>query len=188
MHSYKVGVPFQGTLKQYPEGAIYTFHGHHQLVLFVKDLRPSELRDIRRGTVHFGLSVYGPVIHLHFRFARAIPWSHAPYSYHLIESDEKSLPKVLDGKTRRATLQVIVVKADDGLVRAIRLLTFDPLFSAKLHQAITEQAQTPWDPSLYDRSLKVTDSWTPEGLLEDHGIARCAGGKSPVPRDGWMED
>ncbi|MBV8556915.1 MAG: hypothetical protein JO116_15240, partial [Planctomycetaceae bacterium] len=58
-----------------------------------------------------------------------------------------------DGPDAGAALDVSLVEALDGRIRARRRVALSPAFTRVLHEAILEQARFTYDPSEEDRAL-----------------------------------
>lgn len=118
MHVLEVGGPYPSRL---PESVQYNYRaGQHELLMVLGGLSGREVQDIRRGTCEFALYVEGPVIDLLYRFGQAIPWSDAPYSWHLAPVRERTLPELEPTLETRAVLSVVLVEARTDIVRALR--------------------------------------------------------------------
>jgi hypothetical protein len=158
----------------------YNFRdGAHELLLWLGSPSPAEVADIRQGEAEFALVVEPPVIVLLYRFGRSIRWSDAPYSWHRVPAGQRTLPEPLpEGEEGRALLQIVLVDAATGIVRALRAVTLAPAFTAALHLAIREQARQPWDSNAYDRALQRLYARYPtsEAMLAQ-AAARTTGGR-----------
>lgn len=153
-HRYEVDAPYVPGRTRWAEGVDFNFrNGELELRLFLGRLRPPEIEAIRRGTPEFALYVEETVILFLYRFGKAIPWSDAPFSWWLVPEEERSLPPAIHGP-ERALLQVILIDADTGLIRALRAVTLSPSLTLALYQAIARQATAAaWDQATFDRVL-----------------------------------
>ena len=66
---------------------------------------------MRAGNAEFALLIYGLAIFFLYRFEKAIAWSDAPYSWHLVPADERQLPETPESAETRALLSVVLVDA-----------------------------------------------------------------------------
>ena len=140
----EVGKPYIAGRTSWPEGVAYDFRGDaHELRMFLRSPSVSEVRAVRGEVADFAVVAEPPLLFLLYCFGRVIPWSDAPYSWHLVPEYQRSLPDV-GGPETRALLQIILVDATTGLVRALRAVTFSPAFTRALHDAIRAQASAPW--------------------------------------------
>jgi hypothetical protein len=119
-----------------------------------------------------------------FRFGdrpdRGIPWSDAPSSVHLTAAEQGGVLAVPDPHITlesRAVLEIVLVDAATGIIKALRDVSLSPEFTRALHQAIREQAEAPFDRRAYDRALQEAyRRWpTSEAMLRD-AQARTRGG------------
>lgn len=157
MHKLEVGELYHPGRTEWPEITNYNFRGGgHELLLIWKNPTRSEVRAVRKGPMEVALVVVEEVILLLYRIKGAAQWSDAPYTWHRVPEDQRGeLPmrpeEISDGEG--AALQVILVQANGGQVKALRLVGLGTEFSRKLHQAIRDQARREWDPRQYDERL-----------------------------------
>ncbi len=177
MALFEVGKLYNPNKQRWLEASQYSFRGgQHELVLFFNNPTPREVEEVRRGTAEFALHVERPLIVLCYRFGDGVPWSDAPYSYHVLPEHERRLPPETDEATIRALLLVYLVDAETGILRAMRQVSFSPEFTARLHGAIREQAIEPWDQSEYDRALAELYRRRSTSELVRALSIRCVGG------------
>jgi len=155
LHSYEVGKPYIPGRTRWQEAGEYNYRGGaHELRLFFGRLGDREIRDVRQREAEFALFVEQPVILFLYRFGASIPWSDAPYSWWLVSPEQRTLPEpVGQAEETRDLLTTILIDADSGIIRAIRVVSLSPAFTTALHLAIREQASRPWDPTEYDARL-----------------------------------
>jgi len=135
------------------------------------------LEAVRVGRVDLGVWCRAPhVIVLLYRIAGACEWSDAPYSWHLVPEDRRALPEPTTSSADRALLQIILVEAESGIVRVIRAVTFDPLATRLLGQAIRDQAAAEWDRAAYDAELREAYAVHTTRSLLAAALVRCRGG------------
>lgn len=153
-HEFRVGSLYHPARTSWPECAQYAYRGGgHELVLFLGAPSNAERDSVRIGLAEFALFVEPPVIVIVYRFAPALPWSDAPFSWHLVPEDERVLPPPVDDAppAERGMLAVTLVDATTGLVRALRMLTWSPEFTRAVHRAIVAQSIAPAEG--YDLAL-----------------------------------
>lgn len=156
METLQVGQPYIPGRTHWPEQGEYNYYsGQHELRLFWESPSADEVRAVRKGAAHFALFVEGPVIVMLYQFAGACDWSDAPYSIHLVPQEHRTAPPVSAGPETRALMQVLLVDAATGVLRAIRAITLSPPFTAALHRAIDEQHRAAWDSGAYDQALQA---------------------------------
>lgn len=113
MHALHVGKLFRPGRTFWPPGVTYSYRaGYHDLLLFFSSPRKEEVEAVRKGRAVFALYVEGLVIFLLYRFAPAISWGDAPYSWHLLPPAEQQRPEEVPGG--QALLHTTLVDADTG--------------------------------------------------------------------------
>lgn len=154
MHVYEVGKPYSGTRSNWTEAIEYNYRaGQHVLRLFLNNLSAADVEGIGNGPLRLGLVVDPPVLILVYQFGEVIPWSDAPYTWHMVPAAEQQpLPDEIPDGTG-ALLSIILVESTTGIIKAIRGISLATVFSRRLHQAIREQAAAPFDQAAYDRKL-----------------------------------
>jgi hypothetical protein len=178
MHKLEVGKPYHPNVSTWPEGGEYNFRaGQHELLLRFGNLKPEEIRDVAEAVCEFALTVEQGIIFLLYRFGRAIDWSDAPYAWRLVPENQRQLPAPEATGQTRALLNVILIEATTGIVRAIRAVTFSPEMTRALHQAIREQAAQAWNVEAFDADLAAIYKQFSNHDLLRRAIVRCRGGE-----------
>lgn len=155
MNRLAVGEPYIPGKTSWPEVVEYNYDlNGHELRLFFGSPTDQEIRSVRRSPVHLALLVEGPVIYLVWRFEGFGSWSDGPFSIHLVPADRRATPPVSSGE-QRALLQIVLVDAHTGILRAIRAVTLPPHATQRLHAAIREQEAQPFDRRAYDAALQA---------------------------------
>lgn len=175
MHKLSVGELYSPGKTRWPETAQYNYRsGAHELLILAANPTPEEIESVRAGRADFAVLASPPVLLLLYKFAPRIPWSDAPFSVHLVPEAERQLPPDPVGE-ERAGIQVILVDAATGVVRAIRLLSLSTQVTAGLHRAIRAQALIPWEPQAFDAALQRLYRDQSKELAERADL-RCRGG------------
>lgn len=178
MHEIRVGSLLVPGRTAWPELGEYNhYDGGHELRLFFARPTDREVKAVRDCTCEFALLPAGDVVFLLYRFGSAVPWSDAPFSWHLVPRGRRTVPASTTGQTR-TVLQVYLVDAATGIVRVIRAVSLSPEFTARLHAAIAAQASVPWiGREAYDAQLaEHYRRWpTTEAMLAD-AVCRTTGG------------
>lgn len=152
-HLLKVGAPYVPGRTRWPEGAEYNFSaGGHELRLFFESPSEAEIKAVRKAPVHLALLVQPPIIDLVWRIDGIGDWSDCPYTWHLVPEQRRAIPETASGQ-QRALLQIVLVDANTGMLRAIRAVTLPPHATTLLHTAIADQANRPWTRDGYDQAL-----------------------------------
>jgi hypothetical protein len=173
MHAYRVGAPYDPRQRSWPERADYNYRsGGHELRLFLGNATLSEMAAVREGRIGFGLLVQLPELFLISRFRspdsdRAVMSFESPYQWHLVPEPDRTLPPAWEETSPEsgALCTVLLVEASDGILLAIRAVTFSAEFSRALHRAIADQAALPFDRAEHDRAVaEVTRRYTTDQL------------------------
>jgi hypothetical protein len=145
--------------------------------MFFDSPRAPTINSVRVGPADCALVVARPVILFLYRFAPAIAWSDAPYSWHLVPEDQRTLPGA-ESPATRAPIQIVLVDTATGLVLALRALTLSSAITHALHAAILEQAAEPWlSGATYDAALAdIYRRYPTSAELLKHAISKTAGG------------
>lgn len=182
LHPYQVGKPYIAGRRNWQEAVEYNYRqGAHELRMFLGNLKPWEIETIRSGPCEFALAVEKDVLFLLYRFGEgrreAIPWSDAPFSWHLVPEDQRTLPEPTGLVEPHDTLQVVLVDRLTGLIRALRMVSFSPAFTVALRSAIRDQASRSWPGGAeYDRQLGTVYGQHSSEQLLARAIARTKGG------------
>jgi hypothetical protein len=158
-YHYVVGELYNPDRSSWPEAVQYNLcWGRHELVMFIGSPTPSEIGAVRSGRAEFALLVEGPILFFLYSFephfaGRGIDWSEAPFSWHLVPENQRTLPDVQSTPEARGVLRIILVDAHTGIVKALRTVNLAQEFTEQLRQAIQEQAAKAWNAEEYDQAL-----------------------------------
>jgi hypothetical protein len=83
---------------------------------------------------------------------------------------EETSPRTL------ALCTVLLVEASNGILQAIRAVSFSPEFTRSLHKAIADQAALPHDPAEHDRAVADVVQRYSTDQLWARCQHRCEGG------------
>jgi hypothetical protein len=156
-HLHQVGKPYHPDRKIWPQGSHFNFmNGEFDLLLFFDAPTRHEIEAVRIGRAEFALYDHDDLVVLSYRFEgkrENVPWSDAPYQWHVVPVANRIAPREDLGPETRALLSITLVGATDGLIRVLRALTFSPEFTRDLFTAIARQAAAPYDRATYDRKV-----------------------------------
>lgn len=177
MPSYSVGQPYNPARTSWPEAAEYRYdQSGHQLLAFLLAPSAEEIEAFRTGETHFGLFVSGQVLWLLSRFG-SLNWMDHPFSWHLVPESTRAVPGDL-ADSERDTLTTFLVSAEDGIVRAIRQVSWSPHFSRAVRAAIQEQAAAPFVGSVpYERTIEAVYARHETKSMVARAVAKCRGGE-----------
>lgn len=161
----------------HPEAVEYNYHdAGHELRLIWRDPSAREIEAVRRGAARFALYTHRDVVFFLYRFGE-MPWSDAPFSWHLVPEGRRRVPERAGPETR-ALLQVQLIESRSGTVLALRTLTLSPEFTRLLHAAIRRQSEAPWPGrASYDAQLHEAYRRFPTSAqMAKNATARTKGG------------
>lgn len=141
MQIVAIGKPLFAGRNELPEAIEYNYQaGDHSLLLSMKNLHPKEIEAVRQEETEFGLYCENGIIFLLYRFGETLPWSDSAFSWWNVAEEDRRIPAPPANSAERILLKIILVEATTGVVKAIRVTTFSPEFTIRLHRAIRGQA------------------------------------------------
>ena len=153
MATRQVGEVYDPAYNRYDEGARYAYAGEgHELVLFWRGPTAAEAEGLRDQPLEVGLFTHGPAAFLLYKIANVCEWSDVAFNVHLVPEAERELPREETGD--RARLRLILVDADDGVIRAKRIVSLDKVMTQALKHAMAEQAASPFNRLIYDAAVQ----------------------------------
>jgi hypothetical protein len=179
MQIVAIGKPLFEGRYELPEAIEYNYQsGDHTLLLSMKNLHPKEVEAVRSDEAEFGLYCENGIVFLLYRFGETLPWSDSAFSWWNVAEEDRQVPAPQVNPAERILLKIILVEAATGIVKAIRVTTFSPTFTEKLHDAIRRQATS--EPFCRDefvgRSLQIYQKFTPFELAAN-AIVKTKGGE-----------
>lgn len=157
----QVGEVWSERHERYDEGVRYLYrHGAHELVLFWGAPTEAEIEGLRGQPMEVGLYSEGPAAFLLYKINNVCEWSDAAFNVHLVPEDERELPGEPPGE--RTRLRLILVDANDGVIRAKRIVSLDKVMTQALRHAMAEQAARPFDRLAYDAAVAAAHARFPD--------------------------
>lgn len=174
MQRYEVGKIYHPGKTRWQEGTDFNYRSNTlELRMFFSKLTHSDIRAIRNGPCSFALTVIDGVIFFLFEFGKACPLSDNNYSWWMVSEKERTLPPEL-GPGEMALLSIILVSAEDGIIRALRQISLGHDFSVKLFDAIRDQSRQPFDQARHDQVIaSVYRRYPTSQALLKQAIATC---------------
>ncbi len=149
----QVGEVFDPAYNRYDEGARYAYVNEgHELVLFWNGPTGAEVEGFRAQPVEVGLFIHGSAAFLLYKIQNVCEWSDVAFNLHLVPEAERELPKEEPGD--RGRLRMVLVDAEDGVIRAKRIVSLDKVMTQALKHAMVEQAAAPFNRILYDAAVQ----------------------------------
>lgn len=167
MQIVAIGKPLFEGRTDLPEAIEYNYQaGDHTLLLSMKNLHPKEIEAVREAEVEFGLYCENSIVFLLYRFGETLPWSDSAFSWWNVSEEDRKIPAPPANPAERILLKIILVEAATGVVKAIRVTTFSPEFTERLHDAIRQQAMDEEfsRAEFVARSLAIYANQTPAAL------------------------
>lgn len=153
MTTRKVGEVYDPAYNRYDEGSRYAYVGEgHELVLFWTGPTPAEVEGFRIQPMETGLFTHGPAAFLLYKIKNVCEWSDVAFNIHLVPEAERELPKEEPGD--RARLRLTLVDAEDGVIRAKRIVSLDKVMTQALKHTMAEQAATPFNRIVYEGAVQ----------------------------------
>lgn len=176
MHKLEVGQLYNPSRTSWPETVQYNFYANgHDLQLFFAGLTEMEIEEVQTGECEFALDVESGIIFFLCRFGSQ-PWSDAPYTWHRVPEEQRVLPEPEATSDSRALLQVLLIDASTGILKAIRAVSLSPQFTRALHRAIREQSMAVFNQEKYDADLAILYGRLSTKELLKRAILRTKGG------------
>jgi len=183
MHTLIVGQLYHPGRRSWPEGADYNWRaGAHELRIFLARATSREVNAIETGRVEWGLMIELPELFIISRFhgpdGRVVTSFDCSYQWHRVSAEERTdTPAWEDTSPQlRALVSIILVEATNGLILALRTVTYSPEFTRSFHRAIHDQAALPYDPTEHDRAVADIVGRNTTDQLWDRCTVRCEGG------------
>lgn len=158
MNKYELSCLFDPTRTSWPEASRYIYRGEteHELILFYSNPTTEEIQAVQSSEAEFRLHVAMYVFLLLYRFGEdEIPWSDAPYSFHLVPDEERVPPPPLFYSHKEGILRIVLVDADTGIIKALRTVPMPAQFATSLVYAVDVQAHQLFDRDGYDGVLRT---------------------------------
>jgi hypothetical protein len=146
MPNYEVEKMYEEGVKDYDEEFRFDVTPSGPvLALFFNKTSSKEINSINSGKVELGFYERREegVLFLLAKFEGMV-WMDAAYSVHLVDATE-----LYDLKESGVQLQIILVNAKNGIVKAIRTVELPDRFSQKLKEALDEQKSKPFNAGTY---------------------------------------
>jgi len=178
MQIVAIGKPLFEGRDSLPEAIEYNYQaGDHTLLLSMKNLHPKEIEAVREAPAEFGLYCENGIIFLLYHFGEILPWSDSAFSWWNVAEEDRRIPAPQVNPAERILLKIILVEAGNGTVKAIRVTTFSPDFTEKLHEAIKNQAMDKEfsREEFVTRSLAIYENKTPADFAAN-AIVKTKGG------------
>jgi len=179
MQIVAIGKPLFEARRELPEAIEYNYQsGDHTLLLSMKNLNLKEIEAVREAEAEFGLYCENGIVFMLYRFGEILPWSDSAFSWWNVAEEDRQIPAQQTNPATRILLKIILIEAATGIVKAIRVTTFSPAFTEKLHDAIRRQAKgEPFSRNEFvNRSLQIYQKFTPADFAAN-AVVKTKGGE-----------
>jgi hypothetical protein len=153
MTTRQVGEVYSPDHARYDEGARYAYSGGaHELVLFWSGPTPAEVEGFRVRPMEVALFTHGPAAFLLYKIKDVCEWSDVAFNVHLIPEAQRELPSETAGD--RARFKMILVDAEDGVIRAKRIVSLDKVMTQAIKHTMHDQAAAAFNRFIYDAAVQ----------------------------------
>ncbi|MBO4297004.1 MAG: hypothetical protein J5863_09630 [Desulfovibrio sp.] len=168
MSEYVVGSLYESGVQSWDAGCFFEMTGETcSLKLFWLDVTDSDVENVARGEGTFGLwySNDGDVYFL-FRFGQD-PWADSVFSVWQMPEEKRIRPPKVFGR-QHVDLEIVLVDAETGMVRAVRHAPLSVSFSRKLCASVARQYNdryiASWsEEDFQKRCLKIYEEYPESG-------------------------
>lgn len=145
MPEYRVGTVYHEGKYRWEEGTDFNYRsGVLELRMFFDKLTKEDIRAIRDGQCYFAFTVLEDIIFFMSDFGPSCPLSDNSYHIGMVDEEERTIPPTLK-IDEMVPITIILVSAEDGIIRALRRVWLGHDFSEKLYTAIREQYNKPFN-------------------------------------------
>lgn len=153
MTTRQVGDVYSPDHARYDEGARYTYTaGAHELVLFWGGPTPVEVDGFRVRPMEVGLFTHGPAAFLLYKIKDVCEWSDVAFNIHMVPESQRELPNEEPGD--RARLRMVLVDAEDGVIRAKRIVSLDKVMTQAIKHTMADQAAASFNRIIYEAAVQ----------------------------------
>lgn len=175
LHVFEVGGLFIPGKTQYREAAVleYTESGP-LLLLAIIGPTAKEVEAVKAGKIELALYEREPVLWFLFKIHGFGPWSDAPFSIRLYDGRDRKFDwseEIEDGMG--LGLQIILVDAGTGIVKALRFIAMPTDFSREFRAAILRQLERPFSADEYNREISRIYANYSSDDLADRADIKC---------------
>jgi hypothetical protein len=171
----RVGEPYRPGRSRWSAGSSFTLDRRgYSLTFFEPDVIDDLPGAIHDQPIYLRLFIDSPILVICSRFGKASPWRATPYAWPLDSAGDYSRSNPLEflSQFAWARLQVRLVEADSGFIRAERVITLAPRFAITLRGAIRRQSLIPFDGDDYVDAIVRTsfDFPSPTSLARNAAV------------------
>jgi hypothetical protein len=154
--------------RDWPEGAAYRYdRGGHELLRIARGIDAGMAVAVASEPVEIALLIEGTLVVVCSKVGHALPWAGASYHWHRVRNSDRVLPPSAVDTVVGSRVDLILLEAVGGRVRAVRSLTLPVEFTRVLHEAILDQSRYTYDPGEERRAMEtlLRRCPTPDSLI-----------------------
>ena len=148
-----IGEPFTPERTKWPHNRFEFryFDGSYLLQINEASPGPRSIEAFRFAPMHIGLHFERNVIFFLFKIQGSWEWSDQAFSIHLVPAEDRGPGDASD--KHFVPLSVVLVDADTGLVRALRVVTMSPRFVVAFQRFIAVQKAAPFSRAEHEAAI-----------------------------------
>ncbi len=176
----RVGELYLPGTTSWPEEVEYNyFGGKHELRFILKNPSRYVTEVIKKMPLTLGLYARNDIILLAYRFTdykkKLVPvHGYSPFSIHLVPENLRTVPELPGGTEHEEVLNIHLVDADTGILKAARSAVMSHEFTAALCTAIVEQSRLPFAEDYNDRLRELDGMFPDTDAIFESCLARCS--------------
>lgn len=159
-----VGKRLDPAVGQWPEMVQFHYSAEgYQLLIFWKSPSKDEITGVRRGKIELATFSDEEAFLMLYKIENACNWSYTPFDWYRMPQSIRLKPA---DDHLKAEMEVILVDANNGIVRVIRKVPLTQAFIDAIHQGVELQISqgTTWLDDRLQRLYK--EYFTPESFLK----------------------
>lgn len=156
MYDLKVGGLLIPNKTFWQEGTFLEYTESGPILIFaLNNLTETEIEGAKKGQIELAIYASDPVLWFLHKIKGLEDWSDTPFSIRLY--DDKGITfdwsePIEEGKG--VGLQIVLVDAATGVIKALRLIGMPTKFSKEFRQAILGQLEVPFSKEEYDSAIQ----------------------------------
>lgn len=127
------------------------FNGNYMFQYCAASPSLQDIEKFKQGRVWLGHHFEEGIIFFLIRIDGFLGWSDQAFSINLVPLGNRTLPDGTEGYT---LLNLVLVDADTGIVRAIRSVTMSPALSLRLRSEMLQQRCIPFDKAAHNAAIE----------------------------------
>ncbi len=169
MYQYEIGqtYPVLGTKGvdsckiDYTKGGIF-------LEIFAHNLSPKDLKSFKKDEVQLAIYEKMPVILILYKIGTFMPWSDAPYSWHLTLKNKVELSEIeeFEKEEKGILVTLLLIDSDTNILKDIRAIGAGLEFRNEFFRGVKKQIISDFNKMVYDTTLNQIYRYKTKELLQ----------------------